>query len=154
MLYLMTLIREPMDAEDVLAVTRAQVRQQGDKENMHQRMEKAAAVTAMPLEDPAAEEEGYNTIYDFHDDMFCGGKGKPHLTRSQRRPNNSLRVQTQQQHQLDMTTEQLVEAQKEDSSLDTIQKSQVAGARYYFQDSLLYRLWTPRQGNRMPVEQP
>ena len=122
---------------------------------MRQQKEKAAAVKA---KDPPADVDDYHTTYDFHDDMFQGGKSKPHLTRSQRRANNSSRVLTQQQHQLDITTEQLMEAQKEDSSLDTIRKAakgktQAAGTGFYFQDGLLYRSWTPRPGNRMPVEQ-
>ena len=120
---LMTLIREPMEAEDVLAVTRAQGKQQAGEENMRQQKEKAAAVKAKPLEDPPADVDDHYTTYDFHDDVFQGGKGKPHLTRSQRRASNSSRVLTQQRHQLDITTEQLTEAQKEDSSLDTIRQA-------------------------------
>ena len=95
----------------------------------------------------------------FHETLFQGGKIRQKLSKKQKRENSLQRQQMQTKQPLDISTAELQQFQQEDPTLREIREAVVTNqtkqSKYFLQDGLLYRRWTPpdEQVSKMSIDQ-
>ena len=147
---LVNLLQRTGPTAEVLVMTRAQKRQHQRKEAELAARNSMSGAQTTPIEFKEAESEGEPFGAEFAEDLFSGGRPKPHLTRRQKRQHNAQVVQQKDQaNPLDISAAEMKELQEMDGSLAAVrlaargQPSTVAGTGFLERDGLLLRRWKP-----------
>jgi hypothetical protein len=148
--------------EDVVGVTtRAQQKKQEQEATAQEEKERSSGVRPKPLNSQPEESEEANLPGStFDDDLFGKCRDRARLSRAEKRADKYKFTQEQQpRNPLDLNTEELIQLQKEDDTLESAWKAakgevSTAGPGFFERDGILYRRWIPHgQDDDTPIEQ-
>ena len=149
---LMELVSAP--EEKCLVVTRVQTQWQHTEEEREKKLNETARVTLKTVE----LDDEVDSIFPFDDELFQEVKDRVKKTKSEKRVHNRQRLEDEQRHWLEMSGEELKEAQQTDDTLDGVRETLVLAetakeGKCYEKEGMLYQRGRVIGGKTEAVEQ-